>query len=72
MNNIEVISQVFHELTEFLSENFSCLFGWFSVSRLALEPTQPPVQLVPKVLSTELKRGQGMMLTTHPHLVPRS
>jgi hypothetical protein len=35
-------------------------------------PTQPPVQWVPGVLSQGVKRGRGVMLTTHPHLVPRS
>jgi hypothetical protein len=34
--------------------------------------TQPPVQWVPGVLSPGVKRGRGVMLTTHPHLVPRS
>jgi hypothetical protein len=43
-----------------------------SVSRLALEPTQPPVQWIPEVLSPGLKGGRGVTLTTHPHLVPRS
>jgi hypothetical protein len=38
----------------------------------ALGPTQPPVQWVPGVLSPGVKRGRGVMLTTHPHLVPRS
>jgi hypothetical protein len=42
-----------------------------SVSRPALGPTQPPVQCVPGVLSPGVKRGRGVMLTTHPHLVPR-
>jgi hypothetical protein len=42
-----------------------------SASRLALEPTQPPVQWVPGVLSPGVKRGRGVMLTTHTHLVPR-
>jgi hypothetical protein len=42
------------------------------VSRPALGPTQPPVQSVPGVLSPGVKRGQGLMLTTHPYLVPRS
>jgi hypothetical protein len=40
-------------------------------SRPALGPTQPPVQLVPWVLSPGVKRGRGVMLTTHPQLVPR-
>jgi hypothetical protein len=40
-------------------------------SRPALGPTQPPIQWVPGVLSPGVKRGRGMMLTTHPHLVPR-
>jgi hypothetical protein len=42
------------------------------VSRPALGPTQPPAQWVPGVLSPGLKRGRGVTLTTHPHLVPRS
>jgi hypothetical protein len=43
-----------------------------SASRQALGPTQPPVQRVPWVLSPGLKRGRGVTLTTHRHLVPRS
>jgi hypothetical protein len=43
-----------------------------SVSRPALGPTQPSIQCVPGVLSPGVKRGRGVMLTTHPHLVPRS
>jgi hypothetical protein len=35
-------------------------------------PTQPPVQWVPGVLSPGVKRGRGVTLTTHPHLVPKS
>jgi hypothetical protein len=42
------------------------------VSRPALGPTQPPVQWVPGVFSLGVKRGRGVMLTTHPYLVPRS
>jgi len=42
------------------------------VSRPALGPTQPPVQWVPGVHSPGVKRGRGVTLTTHPHLVPRS
>jgi hypothetical protein len=34
-------------------------------------PPQPPVQWVPGVLSPGLKRGLGVTLTTHPHIVPR-
>jgi hypothetical protein len=42
------------------------------VSRPALGSTQPPVQWVPGVLSPGVKRGRGVMLTPHPHLLPRS
>jgi hypothetical protein len=48
------------------------IFPVASVSRPALGPTQPPVQRVPRVLSPGLKRGRGVTLTTHPHVVPRS
>jgi hypothetical protein len=47
-------------------------FPLTSVSRPALGPTQPPVQWVPGVVSPGVKRGRGVTLTTHPHLVPRS
>jgi hypothetical protein len=40
-------------------------FPLTSVSRPALGSTQPPVQLVPGVLSPGAKRGRGVMLTTH-------
>jgi hypothetical protein len=48
------------------------IFSSSPVSRPALEPTQPPVQGVPGVLSPGLKCGRGVTLTTHLHLVPRS
>jgi hypothetical protein len=40
-------------------------------SRSDLGPTQPPVQWVAGVFSPGVKRGRGVTLTTHPHLVPR-
>jgi hypothetical protein len=40
-------------------------------SRPALRPTQPPIQWVLEVLSPGVKRGRGVTLTNHPHLVPR-
>jgi hypothetical protein len=46
-------------------------FPLASVSRPALGPTQPPVRWVPGVLSLGVKRGRGVTLTTHTHLVPR-
>jgi hypothetical protein len=48
------------------------IFPVASVSKPALGPTQPPVQWVPGVLSPGVKRGWGVTLTTHPHLIPRS
>jgi hypothetical protein len=42
-----------------------------SASRPALGPTQPPIQCVPGALTPGVKRGRGVMLTTHPLLVPR-
>jgi hypothetical protein len=38
-------------------------------SRPALGPTQAPTQWVSGVLSPGVKRGRGVTLTTHPHLV---
>jgi hypothetical protein len=48
------------------------IFPLPSVSRPTLGPTQPPVQWIPGILSPGVKRGRGVMLTTHPHLVPWS
>jgi hypothetical protein len=47
------------------------IFPLTSASRPALGPNQPPVQWVPGALSPGVKHGQGVMLTTHPLLVPR-
>jgi hypothetical protein len=43
-------------------------FSLASVFRLAVGPTQPPVQWVPEVLSMGLKRGRGVTLTTNPRI----
>ena len=45
--------------------------GIFRPSRTFLGPTQPPVHWVPG-LSRGLKCGRGVLLTTHPLLVPLS
>ena len=43
----------------------------FRPSRSALGPTQPPVKGY-RVFSGGVKCGRGVLLTTHPLLVPRS
>jgi hypothetical protein len=47
-------------------------FPLTSVSIPALGPSQPRVQWVPGVLFPWVKRGRGVTLTTHPHLMPKS
>jgi hypothetical protein len=47
------------------------IFPLAFVTRPALGPTQSPFQWVPGFLSP-VKRGRGVTLTTHPHVVPRS
>jgi hypothetical protein len=48
------------------------IFPPVSVSRPASRPTQRPVQRIPGCTFLGVKHGWGVMLTTHPHLVPRS
>jgi hypothetical protein len=68
------VSSVFFCLESFLFDprRGQRIFPLASVSRPALGPIQPPVQWVPGVLYPGVKGGRGVMLTTHPHLVPRS
>jgi hypothetical protein len=47
------------------------IFPLTSLSRPALGPTQTPVQWAPE-FSPWVKRGRGVTLTAHPHLMPRS
>jgi hypothetical protein len=58
---------MYHKINKFNSLPMSAT----SASRPALGPTQPPVQCVLGALSAGVKRGRGVMLTTHPLLVPR-
>ena len=44
----------------------------FRPSRPALVPTQPPVSKMDTTSFPGLKCGRGVLLTTHPLLVPRS
>jgi hypothetical protein len=46
------------------------IFRLTSASRPAVGPTQLPVKWVPGAISAGVKRGRGVMLTTHPLLVP--
>jgi hypothetical protein len=48
------------------------IFPLASVSIPPQRPTQPLIQWVLGVLSPGVKRGQGVTLPTHPHLLPRS
>jgi len=48
------------------------IFLFHTVPRPALEPTQPPIQWVPRTLSFGEYSGRGVNLTTHLHLVPKS
>jgi hypothetical protein len=48
------------------------IFPLSSVYRLAVGPTQPPIEWVPVALFPGLKRGRGVTLTIHPNVVPRS
>jgi hypothetical protein len=47
-------------------------FSSSPVSRPALWSIHPPLQWVPGVLSPGVKRGRGVTLTTHIHLVSRT
>jgi hypothetical protein len=48
------------------------IFPLASASRPAMGPTQPPIQWVLGLLPPGVKRGRGVTLSTHLHLVPRS
>jgi hypothetical protein len=62
---------LFSRLSEKISLVFYQEMKQAPASRPALGPTQPSIQWVPGVLSPGVKRGRGVTLTTHPHLVPR-
>jgi hypothetical protein len=66
------VNRVAQSVSRFDPRQRQRIFPPASVFRSVLGPTQSPVQWVPGVLSPGLKRGRGVTLTTHPHLVPRS
>jgi hypothetical protein len=56
--------------------NVTFVYGFRKTNKFRYQanstPTQPPVQCVTGVLFPGVKHGQGVTLTTHPHLLPWS
>jgi hypothetical protein len=70
-SSVSIVSDYKLDDSEFNPRQRQRIFPLAFVSRPALVPTQPHVQWVPGVLSPGVKRGRGVVLTSHPHLVPR-
>jgi hypothetical protein len=67
----DLTASIHRKTFEYYIINWQRTFPLPSAPRPALGPTQPPIQWVPGALSPGVKRGRGVMLTTHPLLVPR-
>jgi len=71
-----IFSQRSHSKFEMVGSKFESrqvleIFLFFKMSRVALKPTQPPIQLYRGSFPGGRKTGRNVMSTTHLHLAPR-
>jgi hypothetical protein len=69
--SVSIVSDCWLDSRGSILDTGTGFFPLTSTCRPALGPTQPPVQWVPGALSLGVKRGRGVMLTSHTLLVPR-